>query len=70
MMNTITRTLAAILANTVFVWGGCAQHPDLNVLFTIPANWTSVLEKVSLFLSNIVATVLHSHDPNCDFFFQ
>jgi len=41
-MNNFTRALTAILANTAFVWGECAEKPDLNGLVTIPATWTKV----------------------------
>ena len=64
-MNNITKTLAAILANTAFVWGRCDEQPDLNGLVILPATTTMVPVKVSLFSPNIVATVVHSHDPNC-----
>jgi len=64
-MNNFTRALTAILANTAFVWGECAEKPDPDGLVTIPATWTKVPEEVSLFSPNIVATVVHSRDPNC-----
>merc|ERR1719272_2017653 len=43
-MNTIsTRILAAIIANTAFVWGqSCDQHLYLDGIVTIPATWTNV----------------------------
>jgi len=57
-MNNFTKTLAAILANTALVWGGCLQEPDLDGLVTLPATWTFVPAKAFLYCAKLEKVVI------------